>query len=143
MLARRLMHRGCKARISASSATATGNHHAFIGSREVMNFLARICVDHDGANGDFQRDALAVLACLVRAFSVTSSLRLVFRIEPEMDERIVALTRLHDDVAASAAIAAGRPAARNKLLPSERHAAIAAVSRLNPDCGFIDEQEGL
>ncbi len=108
-----------------------------------MNFLARICVDHDGANGHFQRDALAVLARLVRAFSVTSSLRFVFRIEPEMDERIVALARLHDDVATPAAIAAGRPAARHKLLPPERHAAIAAVSRLNSNCGFINEQEGL
>ena len=46
-----------------------------------MNFFARIRVDHDGTNGHFQRDALAVLTCLVRAFAVTSALRLVFRIE--------------------------------------------------------------
>jgi hypothetical protein len=56
-----------------------------------------------------------------------------------MDERIVALTRLHDDVATSAAIAAGRSAARHKLLSPERHAAIAAVARLDSNCGFINE----
>src|ERR1019366_2571778 len=70
-----------------------------------------------------------------------STLGLVFRIETEMDQRIVALARFHPDVAALAAIAARRPAARNVLLPPERHAAVAAIASLHSNFGFIDEHD--
>ncbi len=67
------------------------------------------------------------------------TLRFVFRVEAKMYQRIVPLARFHDDVPAIAAIAARRPSPRDKLLPPERHAAIAAVARLYPNCGFIDK----
>jgi hypothetical protein len=51
----------------------------------------------------------------------------------------VALAGFHDHVAAFAAIAARWTAAGNKLLPTKGHAAIAAVTCLDPDFRLIDE----
>src|SRR5208282_1012235 len=68
-----------------------------------------------------------------------SALGLVFWIETEMHERVVALARLHDDVSALAAVAARRTAARNELLPPEGHAAISAVAGLYLNFCLIDK----
>src|SRR5215467_10570335 len=63
----------------------------------------------------------------------------VFRIESKMHQRVVALARFHNHVAAFAAVAARRPPARNELLPPEREASVTAVAGFYPDCGFINE----
>jgi hypothetical protein len=56
-----------------------------------------------------------------------------------MDQRVVALRRFHDYVAAPPAIAARRPSAGHKLLSPESHAAIAAVAGLYTDFCLIDK----
>jgi hypothetical protein len=70
---------------------------------------------------------------------VTSALRLVFRIETKMHQRVVALAGFHDDIAALTTIAAGRAAARDELLPSKSKAAVAAVAGFDSDYGLVDE----
>jgi len=60
-------------------------------------------------------------------------------VESKMHQRVMPLTRFHDDVAALAAIATRRPAPRDKLLAPERHAAIPAVPGLNPNFRLVDE----
>ena len=72
---------------------------------------------------------------------MASALRLVFGIEAEVHQRVVALAGLHDDVAALAAVAARGAAARDELLPAEGHAAVAAVAGFDPDFGFVDEHQ--
>src|SRR6185437_10042134 len=81
----------------------------------------------------------AFAARAVRAFAVTAALGLVFRVVAKMDERIVALAGFKDHVAATAAIPAGRTAARNKFFAAKGHAAVASVARLDADPCFIDE----
>ncbi len=46
------------------------------------------------------------------------------------------------DVAAAAAIAAARPAARDILLPPEGQAAVAAVAGLHQNSSFVEENHG-
>src|SRR6266567_1058980 len=70
---------------------------------------------------------------------MSAALRAVLRIEAEVDERVVALAGLHDDIAALAAVAAGRPAPRDKFFPPKGHAAIAAVPSLDPDFCLINK----
>ncbi len=70
---------------------------------------------------------------------MAAALGFVLRIEAEMDEGVVSFTGFHDDVAALAAVAAGRTAARNELLAAEGHAAIPAVTGFDSDFGFVDE----
>jgi hypothetical protein len=72
---------------------------------------------------------------------MASALRLVFGVETEVHQSVVALARFHNDVAAIAAIAAGRPTPRNVLFPTEGETAVTAVPSLYSDCGFIDEHE--
>ncbi len=139
MLARSLVSRGREACIAASTAPAAGNDNTIVGAGEVVYFLSGFVVVHDRAHRNFQQDVHALAAGAVRAFAVTSALRLVFRIEAEVHQRVVAFAGLHDDVAALAAIAARRSAARDKLLPAESHAAIAAVPGLDPNFCLVDE----
>ena len=89
--------------------------------------------------GTLRTDVLAIASGLVGTFAVTSALGVVFGIEAEVDERVVALAGFHEDVAALAAVAAGGSAARDKLLAAEGHAAIAAVAGLDSNFRFIDE----
>src|SRR5579864_491799 len=139
VLARSLMYRGCKARVAAAAAAAAGNREALVGLRELENFVPGLVVVDDRSHRNFQNHIAAIASGFVRTFAVTSALRFVFGIETEMYQCVVALAGFHDDVAALAAIAARRSAARDKLLPPEGHAAIAAVSRLNLDFRLIDE----
>ena len=59
-----------------------------------------------------------------------------------VDQRIEAVDRLDDDVAALAAVAAGGTAEFDKLLAAERDAAIAACARPDIDLGFVEEFHG-
>src|SRR5437016_2358506 len=95
------------------------------------------------AHGDFQDDGFAFTAGAVGAFPVASALRCVFRIEAEMDQRVMAFAGFHNDVATAPAIAARRATPRHKLFPTEGHAAIAAATGFDSNCGFIDEHSKL
>ena len=76
---------------------------------------------------------------LFAAFAVASALGFVFGIKAEMHERVVAFARFHPDVAALAAVAAGRTAAGDELFAAEGHAAVAAVAGFDSNYGFVDE----
>ena len=138
-----LMGGGCEAGIAAAAAPAVGDDDALVGPGKVPDFLAGLLVVDDGADRDFQQNIHAFASGFVRAFAVASALRFVFRVEAEMDERVVALAGFHDDIATLAAVAAGRAAARDEFLPAEGEAAIAAVAGFDSDCGFIDEHWSL
>ena len=139
VLPRSLVGGGGETRIAASASTAAGNHHALVGVGEVVHSFAGVVVVDDGAHRHFQQDVFALASGAVGAFAVTPALRLVFGIEAEMHQRVVALAGLQDDVAAVAAVAARRSAARHKLLAAKGHAAIPAVARLHPNFCLVDE----
>src|SRR6266568_5840407 len=125
--------------ITSSAPSAAGNYESVIGVREVMDPLSGVAVVNDGSNGDFEQNVFALAPGFIRAFAVPSTLSFVFGIEAEMNQRVVSLARFHDDVATLAAVATRGSPARNKLLPSKGKAAVAAVSSLHANCGFIDE----
>src|SRR5438105_13055 len=70
---------------------------------------------------------------------MSSALAFVFRVEAEMDKRVMPLAGFHHNVAAAAAVAAGRAATRDKLLPAKGHASVATVTGLNPNDCFINK----
>jgi len=125
--------------IATVAASALRDDKTLVGVREVVKALAGFIVINNGPDGDFQDDAFAIAAGAVGAFTVASALAFVFRIEAEMDERIMAFAGFHNDVAAAAAVAAGGTAARNKLLPAKGHASVATVAGLNPNDRFINK----
>ena len=100
-------------------------------------------VINDRPDRNFQRNALAFFAGAVGTFTVASALRFVFGIEAEVHQRVVALAGFPVDVAALAAIATGRSAARNIFLAPEGNAAVPAVAGFNTDFGLVDEHSQL
>ena len=108
-----------------------------------MNFLSRVIVVKDRSYRNFKNDVFALAPGLVRAFAVTPALRFVLGIEAEVHEGVVALAGFHVDVAAFAAIATGRSAARNIFLAPEGNAAVPAAASFNPDFSFVDEHSQL
>jgi len=70
---------------------------------------------------------------------VLAALRLVLGVIAKMNERVVALARLHQHVAATAAVAARGPAAGHELLAAEGHAAVAAVAGFDANFGFVNK----
>src|SRR5271167_4558770 len=103
--------------VSPSASSTLGGHDPLIGMLEVMHQSAGLVVVQDSADRHFQNGVHAFPATAVGAFSVASPLGLVFRVEAEMNQGVVPLARLHDDIAAAAAISSGGSAAGNKLLP--------------------------
>src|SRR4029077_12292466 len=139
VLPRSLVHGSGETRVAAASAAATGKNHALRGGEEFVNLLAGLFVVPNRPHRNLQNYVFAFPPALVGAFAMASPLRLVFRIEPEMDQRVVAFAGFHDHVSAFAAIAARRAAARNIFLASKGHAAIAAIARFNPNFCLVDK----
>ena len=78
-------------------------------------------------------------AGFVGALPVTPALGLVFGVEAEVDESVVALARFHYHVATMTAVATRRTSARYELLAPEGHAAIAAVASFHSNSCFVNE----
>jgi hypothetical protein len=64
----------------------------------------------------------------------------MFGIKAKVEQGVMVLGCDHDHVAAPAAIAAARSAARDKLFTPERKAAVAAVARFDGNDDFIYKQ---
>src|SRR5262249_43050805 len=89
-----------------------------------------------------QRQVRARRTVLVLVAPVLAALRLVVPAILEVEQRRQLVVRDDDDAAAVAAIAARRSAAWYTILAPERRGAIAAVSCLDVDDGFVDELHG-
>ena len=139
MLARSLVGAGGEVLVAAAAAPALGDDDLLVGLLEVVNQLAGFLVVKRRADRDLQNDGVAVEAGAVGAQAVFAALRLVLRVIAEVNQCVVALRADHNDVAATAAVAARGPAAGNELLAPEGHAAVAAVAGLDANFCFIDE----
>jgi hypothetical protein len=67
----------------------------------------------------------------IRSFAVPPAFRFVLRIVTKMQQCVETFVGLHPNAAAIASVTAGRPAAGNKFLASERSDAVPAVSGLH------------
>ncbi len=106
VLARSLVGGSGKVLVAAAAAAALGDHDALVGLAEVVNQLAGFEIVESGADGHLQDDGAAVLAGAVGAHAVLTALGFVFGVVAEVDKGVVALSGLHENVAAAAAIAA-------------------------------------
>ncbi len=125
--------------ISATAATALGGDNPLVRMTKIVHQFAGLVVVESGAYGDLQNDVRTLAARAIRAFAVFSALGFVLRVVAEMDERIVALARLHDDVAAAAAVAAGGSPSGHEFFAAKGHASVAAVAGFYFDLCFIDK----
>ena len=89
--------------------------------------------------GTCELDVVAVLAGPVRAFAVAAATGLEELLEAEIEKRVEVGVGDEVDVAAGAAVAAVRAAARDELLAAEAHGATAAVAGGDVDVDFVYE----
>jgi hypothetical protein len=129
----------CEARIPTPPAPTASHDESLIRLRKLEGFLATFILINNGPNRYFENDISPIAPGLVGAFSVVPTFGLVFRIEPEMDQRVVPLAGLHDDITALASITAGRSSARDELLAPESHTAVSTVAGFDSNFGFVDE----
>src|SRR5690349_1654003 len=127
--------------VAASTAAPVRHHNAFIRTREVVHQLPGFPVVENGPNWDLEHHVFTVSAGPVGSFAVGAASSLVFRIEAEVDQRIVPFARFHDDVAAAPAVTARGAAARDKLFATERNNPVAPVTRLHPNPCLIDKHQ--
>jgi hypothetical protein len=75
----------------------------------------------------------------IAALAMAAALRMVLRIEAEMQQRVVVFARNQDYIAAAATVTTAGAAARHKLLAPEREATVAAITRFYGNDNFVDE----
>ena len=122
MLGRRLVGRGRETGVTPAASSSCGDCEGLSGSREVKDLFAGVCVVNDSSNGNRKLDIFPISAGSVAAFSMPAAFGGMFRIEAEMEKRVVVLAGDQDNVSALAAITTARTTARNKLsLLNARH----------------------
>src|SRR6185436_54435 len=139
MLGGSLMRRRREPRVPPSAASAFRDDESIARHSEVVqHFAGRMIVDHR-SDRCHDIDRITVVTFTIAAFAMAAALGFVFRIKAEMQKCIVVLAGDHHHVAATAAIAATRPAARDELLASERKTPVTAISGFDGDDYFIDK----
>src|SRR5215470_17252171 len=139
MFTRCLMPRLGEMLIASTTTAAVRNQHALSGRCQVGNRLTSLLVKRQRADRHLQEHVFARVARAIGAFSVSAPRGPKFAIVAVTQQRVVVRIGFEKDAAAVAAVASGGPAARNILLASERHAAIAAVARFHENLRFIDK----
>src|SRR5258708_7990532 len=128
--------------VSATAAAAAGDEEPLAGSREVVQKLTCCVVVYHCPHGHRQLDGVSLAARPVTALAVPAAFGLMFGVKTEMEERVVVVACDHDDVAATAAVAAAGSSTGHELLPTEGQAAVAAVARFDLDSDFVDKHGG-
>jgi len=106
VLARSLVCGCSEVLVAAAAATTTCDDELIVGSSEVVNEIAGVVVIEQSADRNFEDERLAGGAGHVGAEAMTAALGLVFRIETEVDKCVVRKRRLHENIAAVAAVSA-------------------------------------
>ena len=105
-----------------------------IGEERFAIFFVDLGADRHLEHGVGAVGAMAVLAHAGAAVLCQEMLLVAI-----VDQRVEAVDRFGDHVAAFAAVAAIRPAELDEFLAPERHAAVAAVAGANIDLGLVEE----
>ena len=130
-------------RVAEAAVAALGQHDALaelgqVGDQRFFVFVVNLRADRHLEHDVAARGAVAVLALAGHA-----GLGLEMLLVAVVDQRVEAIDRLDDHVAAMPAVAAARAAELDELLAAERHAAVAAVAGADIDLGFVEEFHGL
>src|ERR1700722_17148106 len=141
MLARSLMPGLHERRMAVAAAAAASARceHTLARRRQIEQLHASVVVENHGADRPFQYCVRAGLPGAVRPFAMAAAVGAKFAIVTVAQQRVVVGVRFEVDVPAIAAVAAGRAAARDVLLPAKRDAAVTAIATLYRNFGFVNK----
>src|SRR5690606_32601174 len=137
--ARRLIRRTLEVGVALAAVPAAQQHHALARLRQVGDHVLLVFREHLRARRHLQDHVLPARAGAVAAHAVMAALGAEMLGVAVIDQRVQAIDAFDDDIAALAAVAAVRPAELDELLTPERHAAVAAVARLEVNLPLIQK----
>src|SRR6202163_1683040 len=123
-------------RVAEAAIAAFGEHEFFAERGEVVDQGLAVLIEDLRSDRHLEHDRLAIGAMAVLAHAIGALLRLEVLLIAVVDQRVQAIDHFDDDIAATAAIAAGGAAELDILLAAERHAAVTAVAGANIDLCF-------
>src|SRR5690606_26800225 len=141
-LARRPVRARLEAQVAPAALATAREQRRLAVLDEIGDQLAGVLVEHLRAHRHAQADVLAGGAVLIGTASALAVAREELALVPVVDERVDVAVGHCPDAAAAPAVAAVGAAARNVLLPTERHRAGTAVAAGHLDARFVDEFHG-
>src|SRR6266536_4378798 len=138
-MARRTVGRTLEMGVAEAALAAARDHRPLSYIREVCEQGLTVLLVDLRAGRHLQHDIVAARAVAVFAHAAAAVLGLEMLLVAVVDECVEPVDRLHNHVAALAAVAAVRPAELDEFLAPERHAAVPAVARADIHLGFIEE----
>src|SRR5438093_561522 len=136
-VARRAVGGGFEMRVAEAAIAAFGEHEFFAELGEVMDQRFAVLIKNLRADRHFQHDRFAVGTMAILAHAIGALRRLEVLLVAIVDQRVQPVDHLDDDVAATAAIAAGWAAELDVLLAAERHAAVTTVAGADIDLCLV------
>ena len=140
--ARRLVGRGFEISVAEAAIAALHQRDALADAREIGEQSFAVLLVDLRADRHLEHHVLAVGAVHVLAHAVAAGLGLEVLLVAVIDQRVEAVDRLDDDIAALAAVAARGAAEFDEFLAPERDAAVAAGAGLHINLGFVEEFHG-
>jgi hypothetical protein len=134
-----LMGGGSESGVTTAAPPAARDYKFLSGFGKVEKLLAGFPVVNDGPYRDGQLNRFAISSRSIAAFTVTAALCFVFRIEAEMQQRVVVEAGNENNITAVAAIAPAWSAARHIFFATKGKATIAAVAGLYGNENFVDK----
>ena len=142
VLARGAVGRGLVGGVAAPALAALQKHDALADLGEIGEDMLLVVGKDLGADGNLDHQVLASGAGLVAPGAALAAGRLEMLGVAKVDQRIEALDRLEDDVAALAALAAVRTAIFDIFLAPEADRARPSAARADEDLGLVEEMHG-
>ena len=106
---------------------------------EIVEDLAGFDIVNDGSDGHANFEVFTAAAVPIASFTMTTAFSTERVIEAKFEKRIFVRVGNQIDASPVSTVAAARTALWNKLLPSERDAAVTTTAGLDCDVGFVDE----
>ena len=138
----RAIGRGLEGRVPQAAAPPAGQGRPLSDLRQIREDEVLVLVQHLGADRHLYHQFVAAGTGPVAPLAVGTAPRLEMLAITEIDQGVQPLNSLDHHIAALAAVAAVRAAELHVLLAAKRTDAVAAVSRLHIDLGFIEELHG-
>src|SRR6185295_12954007 len=138
-LARRAVGAGLEMDVSQAALAALRQDRGLAVDGEIRQQFAGLDIAHHGAHGKSQGDVIGSFAIAVGTAALFTVARPVNASVAILDQRIDVAVGDREYATAAAAVTAVGPAARYEFLPPETRDAIAAVSGMDFDVGFVDE----
>jgi hypothetical protein len=125
--------------IPSSTTASVSSHEPLSWGDQVGQHFIGLLIDDDGADRKGHDHILSSSSGAIGGASLATDFRFVVFLVAEVEERRHARRRFKHDIAAVAAIATVRSAARHEFFASKTACAVAAVAGFDMDTDFIDK----